>query len=286
MQKIQETSTIKKHEDGTIVLSITIPSFAIKKMWEEVMVNTVKTATLPGFRQGKAPREMVEKTLDKEKIRDEVLRNLLPTAYVEAVKEHNIKPIINPKIHIAKIESPLTGPGDSSWEFTATTCEVPNVKLENYKEEIKKITAKSKIVILGQEEKKVNLDEIVKKIIESVKVTIPDILFEEEVERQLSQLLGEIKKLGLSLDQYLASTNKTSESLKNEYQEKVKMDIAIEFALQKIAEIEKIVVSQKEIDEALQKAKSDTERKQLESNLYLLSNILRQQKTLDFLKNL
>ena len=60
----------------------------------------------------------------------------------------------------------------------------------------------------------------------------------------------------------------------------------LEFALQKIAEIEKIIIEQKEIDEAIQKAKDDNERKSLEGNRYLLAAILRQQKTLDFLLNL
>ncbi len=63
-------------------------------------------------------------------------------------------------------------------------------------------------------------------------------------------------------------------------------DLKVEFALQKIAEEEKIVVEDKEIEEAIQKAKDETEKKHLESNRYLLASILRQQKTLDFIKNL
>ena len=88
------------------------------------------------------------------------------------------------------------------------------------------------------------------------------------------------------MEQYLTSTGKTIEELRKEYETKAENDIKFEFALQKIAEEEKIIVEQKELDEALQKAKDEKERKQLEANLYLLANILRQQKTLDFLKNL
>ena len=46
------------------------------------------------------------------------------------------------------------------------------------------------------------------------------------------------------------------------------------------------MVEEKEIAEAIQAAKNDEEKKNLESNRYLLASILRQQKTLDFLKNL
>ena len=59
-----------------------------------------------------------------------------------------------------------------------------------------------------------------------------------------------------------------------------------ESAPAEIAESEKITVEEKEIEEAIQKAKSEEEKKHLEGNKYLLAAILRQQKTLDFLKNL
>ncbi|MDO8639699.1 MAG: hypothetical protein Q7R53_02120, partial [bacterium] len=87
-------------------------------------------------------------------------------------------------------------------------------------------------------------------------------------------------------DQYLSSTGKKPEDLRNEYKRKAENDIRLEFALLKIAEEEKIVVDEKEIEEAIKAAKSDDERKNLETNRYLLASILRQQKTLDFLKNL
>ncbi len=273
-------STLKREADGTIELSITLPAALVNKTWEEVVEQMVKSATLPGFRQGKAPRKMVEEKLDKERIREEVLKKVLPQAYIEAVKEHKINPIINPKIHVEKLDE------GKDWQFSAITCEVPEVKLNNYKEEVKKVTAKSKIVIPGKEKPAPSLDEIIKIMIDSVTVAVPSILVEGEVERLLSQLLGEIKSLGLSLDQYLASTNRNVEQLREEYKKKAENDIKFEFALQKIAEEEKISVDPKEIDEALQKAKDENERKQLEANVYLLANILRQQKTLDFLKNL
>ncbi len=119
-----------------------------------------------------------------------------------------------------------------------------------------------------------------------MKITIPTVLIESEVERLLAQLLDEIKSLGLSLDQYLSSTHKTIEMLKKEYEEIAKKDISFEFALQKIADIEHVTVEQKEIDEALSKAKDEAERQNLSANIYLLTTILRQQKTLDFIKAL
>lgn len=282
-------TAIQKEPNGTIRLTITIPNADIKKTWEEVMAEIVKSAEIQGFRRGKAPRKLVEEKADKEKVREEVLKKLLPIAYTEAIKTQGIKPIINPKIHIEKLEDPQTLSEQSEskgWQFTALTCETPKIKLGGYKENIKKITAKSKIIIPGKESIPAKFDDIVKALLDSVTAEIPGILIDNETDRLLSQTLEDVKKLGLTLDQYLSSTGKNPQTLREDYRKKAENDIKLEFALLKIAEEEKITVEEKEITEAINASKSDEERKNLENNHYLLASILRQQKTLDFLKNL
>lgn len=294
-------SALEKQPDGTIKLTITIPTDDVKKTWAQVIENAVKTAEVAGFRKGKAPRNLVEEKIDIEKVREEVLKKLLPKFYTDAIQEHNLKPIINPKIHVEKLEDPPPAGGfGKDWQFTALTCETPVVNLNNYKDNIKKITAaatfdvaKSKIVIPGKpfgetqgKEQEVKFEDIVKALLESVTSEIPGILVDNETDRLLSQTLEDVKKLGLTLDQYLTSTGKTPEALREEYRKKAQNDIALEFALAKISEEEHIAVESKEIDEAIQKTKDPKERENLENNKYVLANILRQQKTLDFLKNL
>ena len=273
-------TTITKQDDGTIILHIMIPQTIIQKTRDEVTADIVKNTTLPGFRKGMAPKKLVEEKIEPMKLQEDILRKILPDAYTEAIKEMNIKPIVSPKIHVEKIEE------GKDWEFSATTCEMPEVTLKEYKKNVKDITAKSKIVIPGKEEKGPNMDEIMKAVMHNVTVTIPKILIDSEVDRLLAQLLDEIKTLGLSLDQYQASTHKTIEQIRKDYEERAQKDLTFEFSLQKIADEEKITISQKEIEEALLQAKDESERKNLEANIYLLATILRQQKTLDFLKHL
>lgn len=277
------TAAMQKEPNGTIRLTITIPSSDVKKTWEEVLIGVVSNTQLPGFRKGKAPRKLVEEKVDKEKIREEVLKKLLPIAYTEAIKTHGIKPIINPKIHVEKLEDPQA---NKDWQFTALTCEAPIINLNNYKDNIKNITAKSKIIIPGKEKQEIKFEEIVKALLEGVKAEIPAILIDNETDRLLSQTLEDVKKLGMTLDQYLSSTGKNPEILRTEYRKKAESDIKLEFALLKIAEEEKITVEEKEIEKAIKAAKSEDEKKNLKANRYLLASILRQQKTLDFLKNL
>lgn len=279
-------STLQKDQDGTIHLTISIQQKDIQKTRAGIVEEYVKTADLPGFRKGKAPKKLVEEKIDPEKLQEEILKKLLPTYYVEAVKEHNLTPIVHPKIHVNKVNDPSTSSGPDGWEFTASTCEAPTIELGNYKKAIADVTAKTKIVIPGKEQQPPKMEDIMEALLKSITATIPKMLIDQEVDRLLAQTLDEIKKLGLTLDQYLASTKKTPEELRNEYAQKAENDIKIEFTLQAIAEAEKITVEDKEIAEAITQAKSDAERASLESNRYLLASILRQQKTLDFLKNL
>ncbi len=273
-------SLIERQPDGTIKLTITIPQELIGKMREKAIIAASRQASVPGFRKGKAPEKLVEEKLNKEQIKEDVLKELIPMHYQQAVMEHQLRPIMNPKIHIDKIEE------DKDWVFEAITCEAPSVETGDYKKNVQKITAKSKIIIPGKEVQKPSFEEIAKAVLETSTVKVPGILLEQETDRLLAQLLNDIKKLGLNLEQYLASTKRTPDDLRAEYAKRAEDDMKLEFVLQKIAELEKITVEEKEIEEAIQKAKSPEEKQNLENNKYLLAAILRQQKTLDFLMGL
>ncbi len=273
-------AAIQKQEDQTITLTVTIPWADVKKTRETVVSGYAQNTQVPGFRKGKAPKKLVEDKIDEEKVKEEVLKKLLPQFYLQAINEHKVNPVIAPRVHVEKLEE------GKDWQFIAVTCEAPEIKLGDYRDNIKKITAKSKIVIPGKELPQVSFDDIVKEILASVEIKIPRIIIEQEVERLLSQTLDEVKKLGLTLDQYLSSTGRKAEDLRKEYEQKAENDIKLEFALQKIAQEEKITVEDKEVEEAIRQAKNEAERQNLQANRYLLASILKQQKTLDFLKNL
>lgn len=273
-------STIERTPDKTIKFVVTVEVDKVTKAREQILDELVKSADIKGFRKGKAPKEVVEKNIDEAKINEEVLRKIVPDAYLEAIKEHKISPIIQPKIQIIKFAK------DNELVFNAETCEAPEIKLGDYKTKVKDITAKSKIIVPGKEKQEVKIDEVLKTILDSVKLDIPKVLLDQETDRLLSQTLDEIKKLGLTLDQYLSSTGKTSEVLRNEYEARAKNELSLEFILQEIAETEKIQVTQEELDKAISEIKDQNEREAIEKNKYIYATILRKQKTLDFIKSL
>jgi trigger factor len=106
---------------------------------------------------------------------------------------------------------------------------------------------------------------------------------DQEVNRLLSDLVDQTKKLGLSVEQYLASTNRTADGIRHEYEEQAKRTLTLEFGLETIADKEGILISDDDIEAVIKTAKSDDERKAMENQKYYLATILRRQKTIDML---
>lgn len=283
-------SIFAKQEDGTIQLTITISKEEIKKTYDEVLNTIVQQSELSGFRKGKAPKKLVEENTDKTKIYEQIIQKVVPSAYLEAIAEYKLNPILPPKVELLKTKE------GEDWEIRATTCEEPVVDLGNYKEEIKKSLASAKIwtpdqkpVNQNQDNKGDSEDEKTQKAIESlllsIKLRLPEILIEDEVNRALSGLINQTSSLGLTIDQYLNSINKTADQVRKEYREKVTRDLSLQLALNIIAQTEKMEASESEID-SLISSLGDAQVKENFSKLpqrnYLRSILLRR-KALDFI---
>ena len=281
------TVAINRLPDGTIDLTITIPWPEIKTAYDKFFNQAVGQVEVPGFRKGKAPKEMAEKKVDRTKVFEEVIKEIIPQYYTQAISSNNLKPIVNPKIELIKAKE------DEDWQFKATICEKPKVDLGNYRQSISAVNKKSPIWVPGKdkekpeekEERTKTLGGILELLLKEAKVTLPDILLENEVNKMLSNLLDELQKLGLTVEQYLASKGKTTEQIRQEYREEAKKTLSLELILEEIAEKENITVSPHEIEDFIEKAPAE-EKPILSQRRYFLASILRRQKTLDKLLNL
>ena len=63
-----------------------------------------ENSPFPGFRQGKAPRSMVEKYAGVERIQKEALDNILPKVFADTISEHQFEIISEPIIESYKYE--------------------------------------------------------------------------------------------------------------------------------------------------------------------------------------
>ena len=107
-------------------LKIEVDPPDVQKKFSEITSQYAKQARLPGFRQGKAPRSVVEKKFTKE-IREEVTRQVLSDACREAIKERNLR-----VIQLEEIEDVEWGE-DKSLKFRATLVLQPEFDVPDYK---------------------------------------------------------------------------------------------------------------------------------------------------------
>src|SRR3990167_6171657 len=108
---------------GTIEITITIPWTQVKEKYREIVDRLVQNAEAPGFRKGKVPQKIAEGKLDSAKIYEEVIQNLLPDTYSQAVKTLGISPIVIPKVELKQAKE------GSDWVIRALTCQKPTLTL-------------------------------------------------------------------------------------------------------------------------------------------------------------
>lgn len=198
--------------------------------------------------------------------------------------EYKLAPIMMPQIELKEATE------KKDWVIVAKTCERPTVTLADYKKAISDLKASKtqKIFVPGKDTgeekpKGPTVDELLDTLLTVCEAQIPEILLEHEVTHQLSQLVDQTKKLGLTVEQYLSSTGKTADSIRAEYKASAAKNLTLEFALESIAEKEQVTVSEDEVTKLIATAKTEEERKALEGQRYYLTSLIRRQKTVDAL---
>jgi len=292
-------TSLNKLDDGSSEITITIPWKRIQIAYEKEIVKTVQSAEIKGFRKGKAPRNLVEDKLDKTKVYEEILKTLIPEVYVEALKEHSLKPIVSPQVSVISLEE------NKDWQIKAVTAELPEVILGDYQAEIKKESAAAKIWVPGkdktapapasedhnhdhnhkEEDEKIN--KIFQILLKTAKVKLPKILTEDEVTRMLSRLIDQTGRLGVTVEQYLSSIGKTSDQLRTEYTQQAAETLSLELILSKIADITKVEIDDKEIEQMIA-AVPENQRAQMQSpeQKAYIKQLLRKRKVLENLAKL
>ena len=282
-------SALTKQPDGAIELTITIPKKRVAEAYKKTLTQLAKKIEVKGFRKGKAPLKKVEETIGKTKIYEEVLKTLVSTVYLEAVKEQNIKPIINPQISIVSLEE------GKDWQIKAVSCELPKVDLGDYKGVVKKALASEKIWVPGKDKEKKtekkesdHLRKIFQVLLKTAKLQIPELLIQEEVNRMLSRLIDQTGRLGLTVEQYLASIGKTSDHLRQEYHQQAEKSLKLELILATIADQEKIKVDDEEIQKMIEVTPDEKTRKAMATPAQqtYLRQLLRKRRVIDNLVKL
>ena len=118
---------VEKLEKNMAKLTIEASAEDLEKAIEAAYQKQKGQISIPGFRKGKVPRQMVEKMYGKEVFYEEAANSLIPTAYEKALDECEEDIVSSPKIEVTQIEA------GKPFIFTATVALKPEVKLGKYK---------------------------------------------------------------------------------------------------------------------------------------------------------
>ena len=96
--------TAEQTDPCTLVLDVSIDEQQVARAFEAAYKELGKFASVPGFRPGKAPRAIVERFLDPQRVRQHTLENLIRATYPEAIEEQGVTPFRNPVFDPSDLE--------------------------------------------------------------------------------------------------------------------------------------------------------------------------------------
>jgi trigger factor len=119
-------TTLESLDGNKVKLTVEVNEEDVKRAEEETLQRLARQAQFPGFRPGKVPRKVLVSRLGHKTIRAEVINDVLPKYYEDAIAEKSIDVINQPEVDITSGEE--SGP----IVFTATVEVRPEVTIAGY----------------------------------------------------------------------------------------------------------------------------------------------------------
>lgn len=118
---------VEKKEKNVVRLEIEVDAEKFEEGLQKSYLKNVKRFNVPGFRRGKAPRNIVERHYGVEVLYEDAINIVCSEAYDKAIEENDIHPVDRPEIDIKQI-----GKGQNLI-FVADVTVRPEVVLGQYK---------------------------------------------------------------------------------------------------------------------------------------------------------
>ena len=132
--------TLENEKENVVKLDITVPAKDAADAYNNAVKRISQYVNIDGFRKGKAPRELVEKHVGVERIKQEALEGIMPSVLNKAISENELDVITQPYITsyefnvgedlkvVAKVE---TRPEVTLGEYKGLTVEVEDTPVAN-----------------------------------------------------------------------------------------------------------------------------------------------------------
>ena len=95
---------VERLEHNMAKLTIEVPAEEVEKALQAAYLKERGKISLPGFRKGRVPRQMIEKMYGPEVFYDEAANRMISEAYAKAYDECELELVSQPKIEITQLE--------------------------------------------------------------------------------------------------------------------------------------------------------------------------------------
>lgn len=120
-------TTVKNISETKVKLTIALDADNVKAAKELALVTLGKEVKAAGFRKGKAPLSVVEKSVTPTALAEETVNAALNKAIVEAFTAKSLRPLDRPAVEVTKFVP------DQELEFTAEVEVLPEITVGDYK---------------------------------------------------------------------------------------------------------------------------------------------------------
>jgi trigger factor len=110
----------------TVALEIEVDPETVARAYDRAYREFANVTRVPGFRPGKAPRSILERYIDSDRVAERVTEIVAGRAYAEALKQEAIAPYDDPEVDL-----PTIAPAEA-YRFKANVPLAPKVELGDY----------------------------------------------------------------------------------------------------------------------------------------------------------
>ncbi len=254
--------TVKKLPKSQVEILAEIPADGFAEFAQRALDEIAKSAEIPGFRKGTAPKEMVKAKIGEQKILDRAAVLAIDDSFPRAAAENNIEPLGYPQISILKL-----APGNP-FEYKAIAAVYPQAKLPDYKKIAAELEFKAPEVS-EEDIKRLKMEkerharrhwreDLLEKLAEDSKMEIPEILVAGEAQKAMEDFKERVPKMtGMDFAGYLKKIGKTEAQAQEDIAKDSETRIKRFLILQEIAKAEKIDVGEEEIAAAIAKSRGE-----------------------------
>ena len=119
-------TNVEKLSDTRVKLNVSVPFDELGQEIDQAYKAISQQVNIPGFRRGKAPRQLIDARFGRGPILEQVVNDMLPTRYEQALAENDLNPLGQPEIEVTKIED------NDVVEFTAEIDVRPEIKVPDF----------------------------------------------------------------------------------------------------------------------------------------------------------